>query len=101
MSDDRDMGVGFGDLTEDLAGADYPLSHDELLEAYGDRELDLAQGSTTLREVVGAEGEDTYEDADEVHQTVLNMVGDEAVGRKGYTDRSQNASGEDYDEQSF
>lgn len=101
MSDDRDMGVGFGDLSEDLADEDYPISHDELLERYGDRELDLAQGSTTLREVVGPEGNDSYEDADEVHQTVLNMVGDEAIGRKDYTDRSPDARGEEYDEQSF
>lgn len=28
-----------------------------------------------------------YESADEVHQAVLNMVGDRAVGRHDYSDR--------------
>jgi hypothetical protein len=87
MSDNRDMGIEFGDLTDDLESEDYPISKAELLEKYGDRELGMPDGTTTLREVIGGEGEDTYEGQDEVHQVVLNMVGDEAVGRAEYSDR--------------
>ena len=87
MSDNRDMGIEFGDLGEDLANEDYPLTRDELLEKYGDREIEHASGSSTVREVLGTEGPDRYEGEDEVHQTILNMVGTEAVGRDRYSDR--------------
>lgn len=87
MTDNRDMGIQFGDLTEDLEAEEYPLSREELLEKYGDRELEHASGSTTLRDVLTGEGQDTYEGQDEVHQVILNMVGTEAVGRDRYSDR--------------
>lgn len=87
MTDNRDMGIQFGDLTDDLESEEYPLSREELLEKYGDRELEHASGSTTLREVLTGEGQDTYESQDEVHQVILNMVGTEAVGRDRYSDR--------------
>lgn len=87
MSDNRDMGISFGDLSEDLAAEEYPLTRDRLLEEYGDRELEHASGTTTVREVVGDEGQDVYESQDEVHQVILNMVGTEAVGRDRYSDR--------------
>lgn len=87
MSDNRDMGIEFGDLEDDLADEDYPISKADLLEKYGDRELEHPGGTSTLREIISEEGEKTYEGQDEVHQMILNMVGDEAVGRGEYSDR--------------
>ncbi len=87
MSEDRDMGIEFGDLDERLADEDYPLSKDELLEKYGDHELEHASGTTTVEEVVGPLGREEFEGQDAVHQAVLNMVGDEAEGRVEYSDR--------------
>lgn len=85
--DNREQGIEFGDLGDDLEDADYPISHDELLSRYGDRELDLQKGEKTLREVVGEEQEREYQDAEGVRDAVFSMVGDDAVGREGYSDR--------------
>lgn len=101
MSDNRDVGVTFGDLQDDLEGEEYPISADELLERYGGREVRHAGGSATLRELLSGASEETYESPDAVHQAVLNMVGEGAEGRKDYTDRETNARGEDFEQQSF
>lgn len=84
---DRDMGLDFGGLSEDLAAESYPLSKDELLSKHGDREVGTESGSKTLREIIGPLGQDEFADADAVHQAVLNMVGESAEGRVGYSDR--------------
>lgn len=103
MSDDRDRGVEFGDLTEDLESEAYPLTKTELLEQYGDRQLEHASGSSSVRELLGEEGDDEYESADEVHETILNMVGEEAVGREGYSDRGTGSpdEGDGEEDESF
>ncbi len=85
--DSREHGVEFGALAEDLENLSYPLSHEELLNQYGDRELELVGESTTLSEILAPENEREYEDAEGVRQAIFNMVGEEAVGREGYTDR--------------
>lgn len=87
MSDNRDMGIEFGDLNDDLSQEDYPLSKDELLEKYGDRELEHASGTTTVEEVIGEMGRDEFDGEDEIHQAILNMVGKGAEGRPQYSDR--------------
>ena len=87
MSDDRDMGIDFGGLTEDLESEEYPLSKTDLLETYGDRELEHANGTVTVEELLGPLGRDEFDGPDAVHQAVLNMVGQEAEGRPGYSDR--------------
>lgn len=86
--DSREMGVEFGSLAEELEEESYPLSHEEVLDKYGDHELDLADGSTTVSDVLDPENEREFEDAGEVRQAILNMVGDDAVGREGYSDRA-------------
>jgi hypothetical protein len=89
--DSREQGVEFGSLAEDLENEEYPISQGELLDRYGDRELDLQRGTTTVGEVLASENEREYEDAEGVRQAIFNMVGDEAVGREGYSDRGGNA----------
>lgn len=85
--DSREQGVEFGELAEDLENEDYPISQDDLVEKYGDRDLGLPSGSETVREVLAPMNEREYQDADGVRQAIFNMVGDEAVGREGYSDR--------------
>ena len=86
-SDTRDEGVEFGSLAKELEDEEYPIGKDELLETYGDEEIVLQDDTQTLREILGPLGQDEFESADDVHQSVMNMVGDEAVGRKNYSDR--------------
>jgi hypothetical protein len=87
----REHGIEFGELAGDLEGESYPLSHETLLSRYGDRELVLTDGKVTVREVLSAETEQEYEDMEGVQQAILNMVGDDAIGREGYSDRGGNA----------
>jgi len=91
MAEDRDpnreQGVEFGDLAERLERVDYPISNAVLVELHGDEELVLADGSTTLATTLGDMSDTVYEDVDQVRQAVFNMVTDEAIGRKSYTDR--------------
>ncbi|MDS0261296.1 hypothetical protein NDI56_18000 [Haloarcula sp. S1CR25-12] len=89
--DSREQGVEFGGLMDQLRDHDYPTTLEQLLEEYGQAELELADGSETLDSVLSEQsessGEVRYESAEEVHQSVLNMVGDRAVGRADYSDR--------------
>lgn len=98
MSDNRDRGIEFGDLTDDLESESYPISKAELLEQYGDRELEHASGSVTVRELLVEEGDREFEQADEIHETILNMVGADAVGRQRYSDRGVGTAEQNGDE---
>lgn len=100
MGENRDVGIEFGGLDDDLEAEDYPLPAETLLERYGDRRLEHANGSVTLRELLDSGSKETYESADGVHQAVLN-IGEYAEGREDYTDRERNARGEDFEQQSF
>ncbi|WP_247729785.1 DUF5789 family protein [Halovivax limisalsi] len=96
MSDaHREQGVELGDLGRKLEEHEYPASQDELLEAYGDEELEMEEETTTFRELLEPFNEDGYDSAFEVEQAIMTMVGDEAIGRKNYSDRTPPAPGED------
>lgn len=93
--DSREQGIEFGDLADELEGASFPISHEALLDKYGDHELTLVDDQVTLREALGPEQEREYEDAESVRQAVFTMVGGDAVGRQGYSDRGGTASDTD------
>jgi hypothetical protein len=95
--DSREQGVDIGPLADELESHSYPTTTSELVDEYGDYELDLPKGSQTLEEVLGElEGTDEeYETPNEVRQMIYNAVGSEAVGREGYSDRgSDSGTGE-------
>lgn len=98
--DNREQGVEFGELADDLDDEEYPMDTEALLEQYGDRELELGDDTTTLQTVLEPQGEATYEDADDVRQSVIGMVSDDAIGRKNYSDRGGNADDENDTEES-
>jgi len=101
VTDERDMGLDFGGLDEELNAESYPLTNEELLAGYGDHEIEHANGAVQLRSVLDAQDDQTYESADEVQQSILNMIGEEAVGRKSYSDRATNDTDLEHEEQSF
>jgi hypothetical protein len=82
----REVGVEFGELAARLDDHEYPATARELTAAYGEYELRYSGGSEQFSATLGPL-EDTFESADEVRQSVLNGVGQTAVGRKAYTDR--------------
>jgi len=83
---ERTLGVDLGELSEELDDHEYPVSADDLVEEYGDHEIELENGSETVRSVLGPLNED-YESADDVRQSIVGMVDSEAVGRQRYSDR--------------
>lgn len=103
MDDDesREQGVEFGEFEETMEEIDYPIDNDELIEQHGDEELELSGESTTLEEVLAPlqDNDQTYEDAGDLETMVMNMVGDDAVGREGYSDRGGSAESEDMEEE--
>ena len=92
----REQGIEFGDLEAALAAHEYPTTTAEVLDAYGEHELTIPNGTRTLREVLGPldDGEhdaDTtetsYESPEEVRQMIFDAVGSDAIGREEYSDR--------------
>jgi hypothetical protein len=101
VTSDRDNGLDFGPLDAALDGESYPLTTADLLDAHGDREIEHANGAVTLQSVLDSQVEETYDSATEVRQSVLNLIGDEAIGRKFYSDRETNDTELGYEQQSF
>lgn len=101
MSDNREQGVGFGDLQDDLEVEDYPVSKAELLDRYGDRTVEHANGAATVASLLEPLGVDGFESAEEVRQAVLNMIGEEAEGRTDYSDRGTAEAEAERDQESF
>ncbi|WP_266082536.1 DUF5789 family protein [Haladaptatus caseinilyticus] len=87
---EREQGIDYGPLDEELKQHDYPTSADDLVDEYGEYEIDHQNGTETLKAVfsplVESENQE-FDSADEVRQMILNMIGSEAVGREGYSDR--------------
>lgn len=94
QGDTRELGIEFGQLKAQLQSHDYPATGDEILTAYGNTELGLPNGTTTVRDILGdrqrvEDGSDDlrYESPEEVQQSIFNMIGSDAVGREHYSDR--------------
>ena len=100
-NDDRELGLDFSNVEDDLENEDYPIGAQELLDRYGDREIGTSGGSESFGEVLVTGGDEEFESFDEVKQTILNRVGQEAVGRKGYTDRGAGSAEGEQDDESF
>lgn len=97
----REQGVEFGSLAGDLESVNYPVETSGLLSDYGDRSVNLQDGSETLDEVLGPLDERTFDSPEDVMQTVIGMVGDQAIGRKNYSDRGGEIETDRKDEESI
>jgi hypothetical protein len=99
----RTQGVELGELSAELDDHEYPASSDEIVEEYGDYEVELENGSESVESILGPLNEE-FEDADDVRQSIVGMVDSEAVGRQRYSDRGgfeQSATDDDPDVESF
>ena len=90
----REQGVEFGELDKQFSVHEFPATKTKLIEAYGESELVLQKGVQTLREVLEPFPDETYDSAEEARQAVVHLVDNEAIGRKGYSDRDPPAFGE-------
>lgn len=88
--------------TEAMATHTYPATTADLIDAYGDVELELPNGTESLGDVLERLTPETYESAEQARLAVYSAVSTKAVGRVGYSDRDPVSMGEDGpDEVSF
>ena len=75
---------------------EYPATTEELIEAYGDENLELPNGSEQLAEVLARLESETFESSDDARMAVYSAVSNKAVGRVGYSDRDPTPLGSPY-----
>lgn len=63
-----------GELDSVLETQDYPTTTDELVEAYGDYEIQTKSGEKSLREVLASTKNQTYDSADDVRSRILGLI---------------------------
>ena len=81
-------------LEERFEAQQFPTTTSELVAAHGDAEMELPNGAVTLEEVLAHMPEETLETPEEARLTAYSALGDEAIGRKAYSDRDPIALGE-------
>lgn len=99
---ERGLGTGMqllANVDEEIAAHSFPATTAELVEAYGDLELELPNGEETFGEALGRLGETTFADADDARRAAYSAVSSDAIGRANYSDRDAPAIGEDGPEQ--
>lgn len=63
-----------GDLDGELDALSYPITTDELVEEYGDREVETQGGSESVETVLASTENQTYESADDARTRILGLV---------------------------
>lgn len=79
---------------ESFATHTFPSTTDKFVEEHGDVELELANGVTTLADVLECLPNENLETEEEARLSVYSALGEEAIGRKGYSDRDATQPGE-------
>ena len=64
-----------GDLDKALKSHDYPATTDELVEAYGDYELETQGSKKSLEDVLSSADDQMYDTAEDVHRRILELTG--------------------------
>jgi hypothetical protein len=79
---------------EAIEAVDYPATTDELIEAHGDRELELQRGTERLGDVLSRLDDEQFDTPEDVRLSVHCAVCHKAVGRRFYSDRDPRAPGD-------
>lgn len=82
------------DAEETFSTQTFPMTTDELIEEYGEMELELPNGNNNLGDVLSRLPEEEYDSPAEAMEAAYGMLGEEAIGRKGYSDRDPRVPGE-------
>ena len=75
---------------------EYPATTEELIEAYGDRTLELVNGTETVGDVLSRLSSETFETANDFELTLKCALSQKAIGRFGYSDRDPTPLGSPY-----
>ncbi|MDG5777970.1 DUF2795 domain-containing protein [Haloarculaceae archaeon H-GB2-1] len=82
------------DVTDRTDAHSYPATTDDLIEAYGDMELEYPNGGETLGDALRRLDSETFANAEEARMAMYSALGSDAIGRKGYSDRDPLSPGE-------
>lgn len=77
-----------------IGDLEYPTTTDAIVAAHGRRTLAHANGDETVAEAIDRCGAQSFASADELRLTLYSSVCEDAIGRKGYTDRDPPTLGE-------
>lgn len=69
-----DPGERLGDLDDELEDHDYPATTDELIEAYGDYEVETQGGWKSIDDVFESVDDETYASADDVRSRIQGLI---------------------------
>jgi len=73
----------------------FPCTGSELVSEYGDLELELPNCETTIADVFEALPNAEFATSEEACEAAYGVLGEDAIGRKGYSDRDPTMPGED------
>jgi len=78
--------VKLNELTELLESTSYPLSVETARTEFSDVQLQYADGSEPLDEVLGRLEDDQFDSAEEAQSSIFNTVPVEGVGEPGQSE---------------
>lgn len=84
---------GTGELIDEH---EYPATKDDLIDAYGDRTLDLQNGTESVGEILGRIESETFDTPEDARFAIYGAVSEKAIGRVGYSDRDPMPPGTPY-----
>lgn len=73
-ADEVEPGKQLGDLDDALENQDYPTTTEQLIEAYGDAEVETQGGWKSIVEVLAPVDDETYDSADDVRDQILRLI---------------------------
>lgn len=82
-------------VDESFAAHTFPTTTAELIEAHGEMTLELPNGAVTLESVLSRMPNEELETEEDARFTTYSALGEEAIGRKGYSDRDPSCLGEE------
>lgn len=86
---------------ETFATHTFPTTTDELIEEYGEMEFELPNGVEQLGDVLDRVDGEEFDSAEDALQSTYGALGEEAIGRKGYSDRDPVCPGENHEPMSL
>jgi hypothetical protein len=69
-----DLRKRLGDLDGVLETHDYPTTTNELVEAYGDYDIETQNGTKSLEKVLASTDDQTFVSADDVRRRILGLI---------------------------
>jgi hypothetical protein len=73
--EEEPMRIDLGELDDALTSHDYPATTEELVEAYGEYEIETQDGKQSLADVLSVTDDQTYDSAENVRIRILGLLG--------------------------